>query len=488
MIDKKVQKYSDELKKLGIGHEIVEHPELKTPPEVMGYLGLPLSLSVPTLVMKADNGFIAFVRRGDTHIDMRKLRAVLGVKKLRMANEEEFTRLTGVPLGAATVYSPGLPTFIDKKVFDEKYLYGGTGSFVFTFKYKTEDLKRIDGVRIVDVTDVLPQEKESSGRRVFSGIQPSGNLHVGNYVGAIKHWVVGQEEGLNIFCIVDLHAITVPQDPTQLHEKSLELAAILLAAGIDPEKSILFIQSYNPDHANLGWILNCYLSIGQMNRMTQYKDKSKKQQFVSVGLFDYPALMAADILLYNTTEVPIGEDQKQHVELTRDVAERFNKQHGYTFVLPEPVIPKVGGRVMDLKKPMQKMSKSDEDQSGVIGLLDTPDEIREKVDSAVTDSGKQIVYDEENKPGISNLIAIYSQLNEVSVSEVERRFKDSSYVNFKKAVAEEVIESITPLQKRYRELRGSGELTKVLKRGAERAREISGPKLREVYEKIGFVV
>lgn len=487
MIDSSIQKYSGELKSLRIEHEVIEHPELKTPPEVMGYLRLPLSLSVPTLIMKADDQFIAFVRKGDTHIDMGKMRETLGAKRLRMANGEEFVRLTGVPVGAARVYTPGLPTFIDKKVFEKEYLYGGTGSFTLTFKYRTADFRKIPGNKIIDVTDVLPEEKMISTKRVFSGIQPSGNLHLGNYIGAIKHWVAGQENGLNIFCIVDMHAITVPQDPKQLHEKTLELAAILLAAGIDPEKSILFIQSLNPDHANLGWILNCHLSIGQMNRMTQYKDKAKKQQVVSVGLFDYPALMAADILLYDTTEVPIGEDQKQHVELTRDVAERFNKQYGQTFVLPEPVIPKVGGRVMDLKKPTQKMSKSDKDQSGVIRLLDSPEEIREKVASAVTDSGTEIVYDEEKKPGISNLITMYSQLSGVSVDKAEKDFKSYSYVGFKKAVAEKVIESLGPLQNRYRELRESGELVKILRRGAERAREISGPKLTEVYERVGFV-
>src|SRR3989344_3905721 len=189
------------------------------------------------------------------------------------------------------------------------------------------------------------------GRVVFSGIQPSGKLHIGNYIGAMRQWAAGQQDGLNIFCVVDMHAITVPQDPAVLKEKILEVAGLIVVAGVDPEKSLLFVQSHNPDHANLAWVLNCYLSMGQMNRMTQFKEKSKQKDFVSVGLFDYPALMAADILLYDTTEVPVGEDQKQHVELTRDVAERFNSKYGQTFVLPKPVIPKSGGRIMSLSDP-----------------------------------------------------------------------------------------------------------------------------------------
>ena len=228
---------------------------------------------------------------------------------------------------------------------------------------------------------------------VFSGIQPSGNLHIGNYIGAVRQWVKGQDDGLNIFCVVDMHAITVLQDPKTLSEKSREISAIILAAGIDPDKSLLFIQSHNPDHANLGWILNCYLSMGQLNRMIQYKEKSVGREFVSVGLFDYPALMAADILLYGTTEVPVGDDQKQHVELTRDAAEKFNSKYGQTFVIPVPIIPKEGGRVMSLVDPNKKMSKSDPNPNGAIGLLEDPKTARKKIMSAVTDSGSEVKYD-----------------------------------------------------------------------------------------------
>lgn len=322
---------------------------------------------------------------------------------------------------------------------------------------------------------------------VFSGIQPSGDLHIGNYIGAVRQWVKGQDDGLNIFCVVDMHAITVPQDPKTLAQKTKEISAIILAAGVDPEKSLLFIQSHNPDHANLGWVLNCYLSMGQMSRMIQYKEKSEGKGFVSVGLFDYPALMAADILLYDTTEVPVGEDQKQHVELTRDVAERFNAKYGETFVLPEPVVPEVGGRVMSLIDPTKKMAKSDPNPNGAIGLLEDPESARKKIMSAVTDSGSEVKYNWNEKPGISNLLEIYSQLSGISISESETKFGGKNYGEFKTAVADEVEKFLVDFQKKYHEITDSGKLDEILRNGAKKSYEISHPKLLEVYKRIGFL-
>ncbi len=322
---------------------------------------------------------------------------------------------------------------------------------------------------------------------VFSGIQPSGNLHIGNYIGSLRQWVKGQNDGLNIFCIVDMHAITVPQDPEKLREKSLELAAIYLASGIDPTKSIMFIQSQNPDHANLGWVLNCFISMGQLNRMTQFKEKSENKDFVSAGLFDYPALMAADILLYNTTEVPIGEDQKQHVELTRDVAERFNSRFGQTFVLPSPKIPKTGGRIMSLVDPTKKMSKSDPNPNATIYLLDTPDTATKKVMSATTDSGSEIQYNWAKKPGISNLIEIYAQLENKTPEEVGSEFSGKSYKEFKIEVAKSVVNFLTSFQQKYSSLRENSKLKDTLSQGAEKAYKLSHPKLLEVSKKIGFL-
>jgi len=326
------------------------------------------------------------------------------------------------------------------------------------------------------------------GKIVFSGIQPSGNLHLGNYIGAIKQWVSGQDEGTNIYCVVDLHAITVPQDPQALREKTLEVAGLMVACGLDPSKVILFVQSHNSDHANLGWVLNCFLSMGQMNRMTQFKEKSTDKEFVSVGLFDYPALMAADILLYGTTEVPVGEDQRQHVELARDVAERFNGKFGETFVIPEPVIPKIGGRVMSLSNPTKKMSKSDSDPMGAVGLLDDKETILKKFKSAVTDSGSEIKYDEENKPGVANLLSIYSLIKGVSVEAAEKEFAGKGYGEFKSAVGEMVADKLLPIQKRYKELRETKELENIFEDGAKKSRELSGVILKQVYEKVGFAI
>jgi tryptophanyl-tRNA synthetase len=323
-------------------------------------------------------------------------------------------------------------------------------------------------------------------KRVFSGIQPSGNLHIGNYIGALKQWVAGQNDGFNIFCVVDMHAITVPQDPKVLKEKTLEIASIILAAGIDPTKSILFVQSHNSDHANMGWVLNSIASMGQMNRMTQYKEKSDGKEFVSVGLFDYPVLMAADILLYDTTEVPVGEDQKQHVELARDLAEKFNSKFGETFVLPKPIIPKVGGRVMSLIDPAKKMSKSDPNKNATIYLLDSPEEVIKKFKGATTDSDNKIKKD-PSKPGISNLIDIYSEFSGETVEQIEARFEGKNYGEFKEAVALEVNNFLAGFQEKYNNLRESGKLVDILKEGSEKAKAISSKKLEEVYEKVGFI-
>lgn len=324
-------------------------------------------------------------------------------------------------------------------------------------------------------------------KRVFSGIQPSGVITIGNYLGALKHFVSLQDDADCVFCIVDLHAITVPQDPKVLHENSLRLAAIYLAAGIDPNKSTLFVQSHVPAHAELGWMLQCVAHFGELSRMTQFKDKSATKQVVTSGLFTYPALMAADILLYHADVVPVGDDQKQHLELTRDIAERFNRQYGETFVIPEPMIAEVGGRIMSLEVPEKKMSKSDENQNAFISLLDEPDVIRKKISRAVTDSGREVRYDEENKAAVSNLMTIYALMADMSVADVEARYEGQGYGPFKKDLAEVIVERLSPIQKRYHELKGSPELIDILRAGAERAAERCAPTLDTVKERFGFV-
>lgn len=325
-------------------------------------------------------------------------------------------------------------------------------------------------------------------KRVFSGIQPTGNIHIGNYLAAIKNWVDSQVEYDNIFCIVDLHSITVPQDPKKLAAKTRELAGILLAAGIDPEKSSLFIQSHISAHAELAWILNCYTPMGWMQRMTQFKEKSEQVKGqVCVGLFDYPALMAADILLYDADGVPVGDDQKQHVELCRDIAQRFNSIYGPTLKVPEPIIPPKGARIMGLDDPTSKMSKSEENKWHAVNLLDSPSEIRKKIKRSTTDSGREICFD-KRRPGIYNLLVIYELFTGLSRSKIESRFDGKGYGDFKVELAEVVIEGLRPLQERYQQITSEpGYLDEVLKRGVDAVRPIAEDTLKRVMEKIGLV-
>jgi tryptophanyl-tRNA synthetase len=324
-------------------------------------------------------------------------------------------------------------------------------------------------------------------KRTFSGIQPTGNIHIGNYLAAIRHWVISQAEYDNIFCIVDLHAITAPQDARTLKIKTREVAGLLFAAGIDPNLSAVFIQSDIPAHAELAWILNCFIPMGWMQRMIQFKEKSQQQrEQVSVGLFDYPALMAADILLYQTDLVPVGEDQKQHVELARDVAQRFNSIYGMTFTVPEPVIAKVGARIMGLDEPMKKMSKSDKQENHAIGLLDSPEDIRLKVKRATTDSLHEIRFD-ENRPGINNLLTIYALFSGLSHADIENQFAGRGYAVLKEELAEVIIESLGPLQSRYRELmKEPAYIDRLLAEGASKVRPIAEKTLRIVKDKIGL--
>jgi tryptophanyl-tRNA synthetase len=324
-------------------------------------------------------------------------------------------------------------------------------------------------------------------KRVFSGIQPTGGIHIGNYLGAIRHWVASQQEFENIFCIVDLHAIKVPQDPEVLKSDIRELAGLLFAAGIDPKRSAVFVQSHISCHAELAWILNCFVPMGWMQRMTQFKEKAQQQkEQVSVGLFDYPALMAADILLYQTDLVPVGEDQKQHVELTRDIAERFNSMYGEIFKLPEPVIQKTGARIMGLDDPSKKMSKSETRAGHAVYVLDSPDDIRGKIMRATTDSLRSIRFD-ENRPGIYNLLVIYELFSGVSRSEIEQRFEGKGYLDFKRELAEVIIERLGAIRSRYQELTADPtHIDSLLAHGAAKVRCIAEATLATVKSRIGL--
>ena len=324
--------------------------------------------------------------------------------------------------------------------------------------------------------------------RIFSGIQPTGEKHLGNYIGGFRQYAHTQELGEAFFCIVDLHSITVDYDPRDLHDRTLDLFALLVATGLDPERSTVFAQSHVTAHAEASWLLSAVTSYGQLGRMTQFKDKADQREFVSAGLFTYPVLMAGDILLYQTDRVPIGDDQRQHLELARDIAQRFNSRFGETFKVPEAVYPTVGARIMDLQEPTKKMSTTGSTDQGKVLVLDEPDVIRKKFKTAVTDSGREIRYLPDEKPGVSNLIEILSVSTGRSIEDVERDYEGRGYGDLKGDVGEAVVELFAPMQERYRELRADeAALRRLLRVGADKARETSAPTLRQVYERMGFV-
>jgi tryptophanyl-tRNA synthetase len=322
--------------------------------------------------------------------------------------------------------------------------------------------------------------------RIFSGIQPTGAKHFGNYSGGFRQYAQTQEQGEAFFCIVDLHSITVEYDPRELRETTLDLAAMLFACGLDPSRSTVFVQSHVTAHAEAAWLLAAVTAFGELRRMTQFKDKSEAHEFVSAGLFTYPVLMAADILLYQTDVVPIGDDQRQHLELTRDVATRFNARFGPTFKLPQGQYPEAGARIMDLQEPEKKMSTSTSSEMGKLLLVDPPEVVRKKVMSAVTDTGRE-VRRAPDKPGVSNLIDIMSVASGEAPEALENRYRDAGYGRFKSEVADAVIELLAPIRTRFQELRADGaELERLLAVGAARARETSEPTLRAMYERMGF--
>ena len=329
-----------------------------------------------------------------------------------------------------------------------------------------------------------------SKKRIFSGVQPSAIPTIGNYIGAMKNFVALQDEYDCTYCIVNQHAITVPQDPKKLKEQTRSLAALYLAIGLDPEKSTIFVQSEVPAHAQAAWIVQCNVGVGELERMTQYKDKSQKQQSVSAGLLTYPPLMVADIVLYNAEVVPVGEDQKQHMELTRDFVERFNSRYGngnQLLVMPEPFIPKAGARVMSLQTPTKKMSKSDANVKEYISMLDEPSVIRKKIKSAVTDSSGVIEFDPAEKPGVSNLLTIFSAFSGESIDSLVNRFKGVGYGQFKEELADAIIAVMEPIQERYYELLKSDKLDEILDEGAKTANYVANKTLRKMEKAVGLV-
>ena len=323
-------------------------------------------------------------------------------------------------------------------------------------------------------------------KRVFSGVQPTGNLHIGNYLGALKQFVELQDDHECIYCVVDMHSITVPQDPKELKSHTLDIAALYMAVGIDPKKSIIFAQSTVPGHAELNWILTCNSYTGELSRMTQYKQKSHGAESAPTGLFMYPVLMAADILLYDTDIVPVGNDQKQHIELTRDLAIRINNKYGETFVVPEGKFMKAGARVMALDDPTAKMSKSAPNEMSRISLLDEPSKIKKAIMRATTDSEGSVRFDIENKPGISNLLSIYSAFSGTPIEELERQYEGHGYGDFKKDLVEITVNALTPIRERFQEIRYSQELVDSLRDGAARADAIAVKTMERVRDRLGM--
>jgi tryptophanyl-tRNA synthetase len=325
--------------------------------------------------------------------------------------------------------------------------------------------------------------------RVFSGIKPTGDTTFGNYSGGFRQYAATQSMGDAFFCIVDLHAITVDYEPADLRRRTLDLAAMLLATGIDPVRSTLFVQSHVHAHAEAAWLLSAVTGYGQLGRMTQFKEKGAQQEFVSAALFNYPVLMAGDILLYETTHVPIGDDQRQHLELARDLAERFNGRYGETFVVPEGIYPDTGARIMDLQEPTGKMGKTGSSELGTVRMLDAPDAIRKKFKSAVTDSGREVVYDRAEKPGISNLIEIMQVATGEPIEAIEARYRDAGYGTFKTDVGEAVVALLDPIRGRYETIRADEtELKHILATGAQRARDAAAKTLETMYDRMGFVL
>jgi tryptophanyl-tRNA synthetase len=324
--------------------------------------------------------------------------------------------------------------------------------------------------------------------RIFSGIRASGDKTLGNYSGGFRQYSATQEQGDAFFCVVDLHSITTPFEPEVLHEATLSVAAWLFATGLDPDRSTVFVQSHVQAHAEAAWLLSAVTSFGELRRMTQFKERAEEQEFVSAGLFNYPVLMAGDILLYQADIVPIGDDQRQHLELSRNIAERFNARFGETFKIPEGVYPEEGARIKNLQEPERLMSTTRGAPAGVVRMIDAPDEVLKKFKTAVTDSGTEVRHDPQDKPGVSNLIEIMAVATGSSISEVEAKFDGHGYGAFKEGVAEAVVELLAPIQQRYQELRADeGELRRLLALGADKAREASAPTLEAMYERMGFV-
>jgi tryptophanyl-tRNA synthetase len=480
MPDESIQKYSEELKQLGIEHQVLEHPHLVEAEKVQAFLGDNLSGSCPTLIFKAGDKFIALVKKGDVKLNSAKLKKVLGVSNLRMANKEEFERLTGVAVGAARVYNPGMPTYLDKSLFEKEFLNGGTGSFTVTFKYKTEDLKKIPGAMEVNVT-------ESGKKKIFAGMRPTGRLHLGNYLGSAKGMLALQNnpDFDTVFMVVDLHGITTPYDKNTYRDGVRSVMLDYLAIGLDPEKSVLTVQSLVPEHVELAYLFSTVTTIAKMTHLPTFKDKVKQYpEHNTMALLNYPILMAADILIYKAELIPVGIDQEPHIEVTREIARRMNQDYGTDF--PEPQRFATRGEYVPSLTGEGKMSKSVE--GSYINLTDDLQTIMGKIARMPTDTGGPGKVPKEGP--IANIFKFVELFKPERLEFYAGEYAQGKlrYKELKEDLARAVFDEIRPIQERRREIEAKpGYVEKVIAEGAEKARAKAQVTLKEVKEKMGLV-
>jgi len=487
MKDKIVFEYSNRLKQLGITHKILEHPELVSVEDVQKYLGFGLDEALATLIIKTEKGFVAIIHRGDCSLDNKKVRKLLNVESLRMATDEEFTKLTGVVPGVAHVLNPVTITLIDKKVFDQEILNGGSGSLLYTFRYNTSDLKKIPKSQVVDISKIAVTTTAFSlgKKRVFSGIRATGRLHLGNYLGAVKGMLELQNSNQfeTVYCVVDVHTITTPYEVELLRKNKREIIIDYLAADLDPQKSIIIYQSDIPEHTELAFYFSSVMSIARMQHLPTFKDKVKQHpNHNTMALLNYPILMAADILVYKASLVPVGIDQEPHLEIAREIARKMNQQFGMDF--PEPVRFATKGEYIPSLTGEGKMSKSIE--GSYINLTDSLDEIRKKVRSIPTSS---TVGGEMNK-GIKTLFTYGDLFTPNSLQQYKDLYNKGAlkFIDLKENIAHHIFEELKPFQEKRKELEKNPiYVDSVIKEGAIRARAIASKTVKEVREKMGFL-
>lgn len=496
-INESVKKYSDQLTKLGIEHKILEHPASKSIDEVITSLGKTRSDSAATLVMKAGDEFVSIIRRDDCRLDTKKVKKLLGVDSLRIATDEEFTKITGLEAGAMTYFNGGiLKVFIDKKILENEYIVGGSGSFDCSISHKTSDLTKIPNSQIVDVAEtsvITTSDLSSLGesrrrRRVLSGIRATGRLHLGNYLGAVKGMLELQDRSdlETLYMVADLHALTTPYDKNELKIRTREVVLDYLSAGLDPEKSTLFIQSHVPEHTELFYLLSTVVSLARMQHLPTYKDKIKQFPNAStVALLNYPVLMAADILIYNASLVPVGIDQEPHLEIAREIARKMNETYGTKF--PEPVRFATSGEYVPSLAGEGKMSKSVE--GSFINLTDDLKTIQKRLAGAPTDSGKGEVV--PTAGGVSNLlkfVELFEGIDARKKYEQAYRGQGIAYRELKENLAHAIYKELLPIQEKRKELEHkTSYVDEVIKSGAEKARKIANETILEVKEKMGLI-